>query len=111
MPLCRKRTETESFLQYLLVLVQHIGVSRRGQKGHGPQFLEHIVILCFKRRFSKQNYSPKIKHFGPPNFLAGYATGPATKGCTCNSDFESCRFKQTAKKFQVKDKIVESQRI
>jgi len=23
--------------------------------GHAPQFLENIVILCFERRFSKQN--------------------------------------------------------
>jgi len=32
-----------------------IGVARGGQKGHAPQFFENIVILCCKRRFSKQN--------------------------------------------------------
>jgi len=60
--------------------------SQGGQRGHAPQkCLEHIVILCFERHFSKQNsYSPKIKHFGPPimcpqNFWAGYATAYRTR--------------------------------
>jgi len=36
-----------------------------------PKFLENIVILCLERHFSKQKcYSPKIKYFGSPNFLA-----------------------------------------
>jgi len=37
-----------------------------------PQkFLEHTVILCFERRYPKQNrcYSPEIKHFGPPKIF------------------------------------------
>jgi len=41
---------------------------------HGlPKFLEHIVILCFERRYPKQNrvFQPKIKYFGlPQTFLA-----------------------------------------
>jgi len=58
---------------------------RRSQGGLGtmpPKFLEHIVILCFERRFSKQNSVIRIKSniltpktfFGLLNFWAGYAT-------------------------------------
>jgi len=60
--------------------------SQGGQRGHAPplKFLENIVILCFERRFSKQNsvirwksnISATPKFFAPPNFWAGYATGP-----------------------------------
>jgi len=47
-----------------------------------PKFLENIVILCFERRFSKQNIVIRLKSnildpqiFKPPlNFWAGYAT-------------------------------------
>jgi len=61
-----------------------IGVARGGRRAMAPKFLENTVILCFERRFSKQNCcSPIIKHFGPPkifwplpNFWAGYATVP-----------------------------------
>ena len=32
-----------------------IGVAKGGQRGLGLQRLENIVILCFERRFSKEN--------------------------------------------------------
>jgi len=46
--------------------------SQGGQRGHGPpKFLEHIVILCFERRFSKQNSDIRLKSsILPPQFLA-----------------------------------------
>jgi len=34
---------------------ESIGVARRSQRDHALKFLENIVILCFERRFSKQN--------------------------------------------------------
>jgi len=49
-----------------------------------PKFLENIVILCFERRFFKQNsvirlqshiLVPRKVFWPPPNFWAGYATG------------------------------------
>jgi len=47
-----------------------------------PTFLENIDILCFERRFSKQNSVIRLKSnildpqiFCPQNFSAGYATG------------------------------------
>ena len=55
-----------------------IGVARGGQRNHGPsKYLEHIVILCFERRFSKQNCAIRLKsnilvspkYFGPLKFL------------------------------------------
>jgi len=37
-------------------------VVARGDKGAmPPQFLENIVILCFERRFSKQNNAIRLK--------------------------------------------------
>jgi len=41
-----------------------------------PKFLEHIVILCFERRFSKQNSVIRLKSniLPPQTFWAGYAT-------------------------------------
>ena len=67
-----------------LDLVLDIGEAMGEQRGHEPLiFLENMVILWLKRRFSKQNrvirlksniLAPKI--FWPlPNFWAGYATG------------------------------------
>jgi len=58
-----------------------IGVAR-GIKGAmaPPKYLENIVILCFERRFSKQNSVIRLKSNilvppnSPPNFWAGYAT-------------------------------------
>jgi len=57
---------------------QFIGLARGGERGHGPpKCLENIVILCFERRFPKQNsvihlkssiLAPK-KIFGPLKFL------------------------------------------
>ena len=49
-----------------------IGVAGRSQEGHDPpKFLENIVILCFERRFSKQNSVIRLKSsiLSPPNFL------------------------------------------
>jgi len=50
-----------------------------------PQFLENIVVLCFERRFAKENSVICLKsNISPQNFLAGYATGrlrSATTGC------------------------------
>jgi len=48
-----------------------------------PQFLENMVILCFKRHLSEQksvirlksNILPSKNFLPPPNFWAGYATG------------------------------------
>ena len=55
--------------------------SQGGQRGHTPQFLENIVVLCFERRFSKQNsfirlnqtFCPPKKTFGLPQIF-GLAT-------------------------------------
>ena len=59
--------------------VDPIGVARgRGQKGHDPpKFLKNIIILCFERRFSKQNSVVRLKSYilALLNFWAGYATG------------------------------------
>ena len=53
--------------------------SQRGAKGAMPpkKFLENIVILCFEKRFSKQNSAIRLKSniVTPQNFWAGYATG------------------------------------
>ena len=42
-----------------------------------PRFLENIVILCFERRFSKQNSVIRLKStiLPPTNFWVGYGTG------------------------------------
>jgi len=40
---------------------QSTGVSRGGQSCHSPKFLENTVILCFERRFSKQNSVIRLK--------------------------------------------------
>jgi len=52
----------------------------RSQGGKGAmassKFLENIVILCFERRFSKQNSVIRMKSYtlASPKFWAGYAT-------------------------------------
>ena len=49
-----------------------IGVAKGGQRGHAPQkCLENTVILCFERRFSKQNSVIRLKSniLPPPKFL------------------------------------------
>jgi len=40
-----------------------------------PKFLENIAILCFERRFSKQNSVIRLESniLASPNFWAGYA--------------------------------------
>ena len=57
----------------------NIGVAREAKGAMTPpKFLENIVILCFERRFSKENSAIRLKSniFAPPtNFWAGYATG------------------------------------
>jgi len=42
-----------------------------------PEFLEHIVILCFERRYPKQNNVILLKSniLASQYFWAGYATG------------------------------------
>ena len=58
-----------------------IGVASGRPKGPcPPKFLENIVILCFERRFSKQNSIIRLKWniLVPPNFWTGYATGNAS---------------------------------
>jgi len=40
-----------------------------------PKFLENKVILCFERRYPKQNsvFRRELNIFAPTNFCAGYA--------------------------------------
>jgi len=47
-----------------------------------PKFLEYLVILCFQRRYPKQNTVTCLKsnNLAPSNFWAGYAT--ATQPCS-----------------------------
>jgi len=57
--------------------------SQGGAKGAIPSpFLENVVILCFERRFSKQNSVIRLKSntLPPTNFWAGYATAFANSG-------------------------------
>ena len=53
--------------------ISTIGVARGGAKGVMPlpKFLENIVILCFERRFSKQNSVLHLESniLPPPQFL------------------------------------------
>jgi len=53
-----------------------IGVAKGGQRGHGRQRLENIVILWFERRFSKKNSVIRLKLniLAPQNFWTGNAT-------------------------------------
>jgi len=49
--------------------------SQWGQRNHEPlKFLENKVILCFEKRFSKQNSVIRLKSNIPPQFWAGYTT-------------------------------------
>jgi len=61
-----------------------------------PTFLENIVILCFERRFSKQNRVVRLisnilappQFFWPsPNFRAGYATDLSHTLIECENKF------------------------
>jgi len=54
-----------------------IGVARAKGAMATPKFLENIVILCFERRFSKQNSVIRLQSniLPPQHFWAGYATG------------------------------------
>jgi len=53
-----------------------IGVARGAKRAMPPKVLENIVILCFERRFSKQNNVIRLKSniLVLQNFWAGYAT-------------------------------------
>ena len=54
------------------IVVINMGVARGGPKGpSSPKILENIVILCFERRFSKQNSVIRLKSniLTPQNFL------------------------------------------
>jgi len=53
-----------------------IGVARGDKRYMPPKCSENIVILCFERRFSKQNSVIRLKSsiLLPPNFRVGYAT-------------------------------------
>jgi len=58
--------------EFVVVYAQYnanltIGIARGGPEGPWPpKFLENIVILCFERRFSKQNSVIRLKHIGKP---------------------------------------------
>jgi len=58
--------------------IRTIGVARGGSKGPCPPkiFRKYIVILCFEKRFSKQNSVIRLKSniLAPQSFPAGYAT-------------------------------------
>jgi len=45
--------------------------SQGGKRGHAPKFLENRAILCFEKRFSKQNIVNRLKSniLAPPKFL------------------------------------------
>jgi len=68
-----------SLKKHYVEIIKVIGVARGDIP---PKFLENIVILCFERRFSKQNSVIRLKSnivsppmFWPPTkFWAGYAT-------------------------------------
>jgi len=60
----------------LLRRISTTGVARGGRGAMPPTFLENIVILCFERRFSKQNSVIRLKtnilaplDVFPPKFL------------------------------------------
>ena len=70
------------------VLVVFIGIARGGPGGNGPpKCLAHKVILCFERRYSKQNSVIHLKSNIPPpkKIWAGYATG-----CICCAFLWTC---------------------
>ena len=51
--------------------VRAIGVDMGVQGGHAPQTLKNMVILCFERRFSKQNSVIRLKsNILAPKFFA-----------------------------------------
>jgi len=55
--------------------------SRGGQRDHAPpKFFENIVILCFEKRFSKQNSVIRLKSniLSPQNFCPPEISGLAT---------------------------------
>ena len=68
-----------------------VGVARGGERGHAPQkFLETAVILCFERRFSKENSVICLKSniLAPPQ-ISGLATPLLATPTTNKSQFEN----------------------
>ena len=63
-----------SFCHLSQPLQTNIGVARGGPKGPcPPKFLETIVILCFERRFSKQNIVIRLQsHILAPDKFLGW---------------------------------------
>jgi len=60
------------------VLVEAIGIVRKAQGAmHLTKFLAYIVILCFERRYPKQNSVIRLKSniLAQKKFWARYATG------------------------------------
>jgi len=53
-----------------------IGVARGAYGPCPPKFLEHMIILCIERQYTKQISVIRLKSniFPPQNFWAGYAT-------------------------------------
>jgi len=63
-----------------------IGVARVGRGSWPPKYLAYLVILCFERRYPKQNTVARLKSkiLAPPKFFcprkklwAGYTAGQA----------------------------------
>jgi len=68
----------KSLYSWSEVCVRLIGAAKgRPKCSWPPKFLENIVILCFERRFSKENSVIRLRSniLLPPNFWASYATG------------------------------------
>jgi len=63
------------------VSIVYMDVARGDKVVMPPKFLE-IVILCFERRFSKQNSAIRLTAniLAPTNFWAGYATDRVSPG-------------------------------
>jgi len=56
---------------------EHISVARVGKGAmQHPKFLENIIILCFEKRFSKQNSVFCLKSKILPPQISGLATLP-----------------------------------
>ena len=58
---------------------QLIGVTGKGQRGHAPQCLACLVVLCFESRCPEPNAVARLRStICPlPKFWPGYATGSA----------------------------------
>jgi len=75
----------------------------RGQKGHGPpKFVENIVILCFERRFSKENRVRLKSNILAPPKIFGLVT-PQTRALA----FQSFNHVETVSRHVQKIELVE----